>query len=282
MSPPVWPFAWRRHVRTALRDRSTIAADRSRDRRPTPVRTATSTALEKPVSDLLSRLDAVERRLDRLESQEHVAGVPAAGGPDEAAEPADESPAGFGMPDVGSTVALLGRTLFVLAGAFLLRALTDSGRLDAGLGVMLGFAFAATWIAMADRAGGRGQAASARIPRLGVRPHRLPAALRGDDPLPFPQPATAAAGLGGCTAIALAVAVATAPAGPGLGRVGRRAGDGRGAGAGHRGTWPLRALPGAARRRSRCGSATCSSGPCCAGPWPSSPTWRSSFCPFAP
>ena len=114
-------------------------------------------------------------------------------------------PAGSGVPDVGSVVALVGRTLFVLAGAFLLRALTDSGRLDAGPGVLLGLAFAATWIVMADRAGGRGHGASAAFHGLAFVLIAFPLLFEATTRFHFLNAAAAAAGLGGCTAVALAV-----------------------------------------------------------------------------
>ena len=57
---------------------------------------------------LASRVAAIEQRLARLESQEPVAAGRLAGGPAEANRPADDSLAGFGMPDVGSVVTLLG------------------------------------------------------------------------------------------------------------------------------------------------------------------------------
>jgi len=154
---------------------------------------------------LASRVAAIEGRLARLESQEPVAAGRAAGGPAEANRPADESLADFGMPDVGSVVTLLGRTLFVLAGAFLLRALTDSGRLDAGPGVLLGLAFAITWIVMADRAGGRGHSASAAFHGVAFVLIAFPLLFEATTRFRFLNAGSAAAGLGGCTAIALAV-----------------------------------------------------------------------------
>ncbi len=52
--------------------------------------------------------------------------------------------------DATVVVTLLGRTLVVLGGAFLLRAITDSGRLPRFGGVVLGFAYASAWIGAAD------------------------------------------------------------------------------------------------------------------------------------
>jgi len=153
--------------------------------------------LEIKVELLEDRLAAVERRLDRLESQEPGAARRAAGRQDEPTRrTADQSPAGSGIPDVGSVVALLGRTLFVLAGAFLLRALTDSGRLEAGLGILVGLAFAMTWIVMADRAGGRRQSASAAFHGLAFVLIAFPLLFEATNRFHFLNAVTAAAGLG--------------------------------------------------------------------------------------
>jgi len=158
------------------------------------------------MSDRLSgRLDAIERRLDRLESLMSVAAARAAAPHDAIPPVGDESPAGFAMPDVGAVVALIGRTLFVLAGAFLLRALTDSGRLDASLGVLLGLAFAVTWIVMADRAGARGRTASAPFHGLAFALIAFPLLFEATTRFHFLNASTAAAALGACTALALAV-----------------------------------------------------------------------------
>jgi hypothetical protein len=54
-----------------------------------------------------------------------------------------------------------GYTLLALAGGFLLRSLTDSGRLPPAVGVALGFAYAGLFVALADRAGGKGKLTNA-------------------------------------------------------------------------------------------------------------------------
>jgi hypothetical protein len=54
--------------------------------------------------------------------------------------------------DYSSILSLSGRTCVVLGGAFLLRALTDSGRLPSGGGVGLGFAYAVAWFGAAEQA----------------------------------------------------------------------------------------------------------------------------------
>jgi hypothetical protein len=62
---------------------------------------------------------------------------------------------------VKGTPALVGRSLLILAGAFLLRALTEAGTLATGTGVFLGLTYATSWIvaaALAGRKGARGSA----------------------------------------------------------------------------------------------------------------------------
>ena len=74
-----------------------------------------------------------------------------------AREPAPPAAAG----ERWGPVALLGRTLMVLGGAYLFRALTESGAVSPRLGVALGLAYALLWLAFADRAGARGRHLSA-------------------------------------------------------------------------------------------------------------------------
>jgi hypothetical protein len=57
-----------------------------------------------------------------------------------------------GRTDPARLLSLAGRTLVILGGAYLLRALTESGRLPQTGGVALGFAYASVWIGAADRA----------------------------------------------------------------------------------------------------------------------------------
>lgn len=66
-----------------------------------------------------------------------------------------EAPAAF---DVVGVLTLIGRTLVLIGGAYLLRALTESGVLPLRAGVALAFAYAAAWLAAALRAAAGGQA----------------------------------------------------------------------------------------------------------------------------
>jgi len=60
-------------------------------------------------------------------------------------------------------LALAGRSLLVLAGAYLIRALTDAAALPAPAGVALGLAYAAFWQLLADRDAREGRRASAAL-----------------------------------------------------------------------------------------------------------------------
>lgn len=100
--------------------------------------------LETAVARLSARLDALERG----------GGLPASD-----PQPADA----VSVPAIATDaerlapgwLSLVGRTCIVLGGAFLLRALTQSGQLPEAGGVWLGFAYAAVWLALAGRAPGR-------------------------------------------------------------------------------------------------------------------------------
>jgi len=107
--------------------------------------------------------------------------------------------------DVVSLLSLVGRTCMVLGGAYLLRALTETGRLPGASGVGLGLVYSVAWFGAADRA-------SLRRPVNGLF-HGLAGILIG---LPLlweasvrfqlMAPGTSALAVGSLTAIALAVA----------------------------------------------------------------------------
>jgi hypothetical protein len=106
-------------------------------------------------------LAAVEGRLCQLESRAPAEVPSATRLVDDKATASNADREASGWPDLGAILSLVGRTLVVLAGAFLLRALTDSGQLGARTGGLVGLGFSAIWIAMADRAGARGQRTNA-------------------------------------------------------------------------------------------------------------------------
>jgi hypothetical protein len=101
-------------------------------------------ALHSSLCELAARLERLEARVGQLESR-------AAGAADSARlrTPEDEAQPVPRLPQ--GTLALLGRTLLVLAGAYVVRALTDGQALPAALGVGLGIGYAALWQLRADR-----------------------------------------------------------------------------------------------------------------------------------
>ena len=113
--------------------------------------------LEVKVAGLADSVQALERRLDALERARPSAAArrPAA------ARDATAVQVRSDLAAASSAVTFVGRTLLVLAGAFVLRALTDSGTIPVWLGIALGLAYAGTWVALADRAGQAGAKASA-------------------------------------------------------------------------------------------------------------------------
>ncbi|MEO8054793.1 MAG: hypothetical protein ABI768_06550 [Acidobacteriota bacterium] len=124
--------------------------------------------LEGAFGDVRARLAALEGRTaplavppaalaDTLPAFVGPASPPAALRADAAADGADE-----GAP-VASALTLAGRTFLVLGGAFLLRTLTEAGRVPVSLGALLGLAYALAWIGIALRDGARGARTSAIV-----------------------------------------------------------------------------------------------------------------------
>jgi hypothetical protein len=91
---------------------------------------------------------ALEERLTVVESRS-LAGLQAAD-LDAMSEP-DLTAGTTSFVDAVTLLSLVGRTLVVLGGAYLLRALTESAVLTPRVGVALGFAYAVTWFVVADR-----------------------------------------------------------------------------------------------------------------------------------
>jgi hypothetical protein len=110
--------------------------------------------LQSAVRDLTGDLRRLEARVQQLEGRRTM--TLAAAEPDAAAGTALT---GIAMPQ--GTVALAGRTLLVLAGAYVARALTDAGVVPAGVGVALGLAYAVFWQLRADREARAGRRESA-------------------------------------------------------------------------------------------------------------------------
>ena len=77
------------------------------------------------------------------------------------AETADAPTSARPPIDAVALMTLVGRTLMVLGGAYLLRALTEAAVWPPTVGVLAGFTYAATWLAIADRTATAGRRLSA-------------------------------------------------------------------------------------------------------------------------
>ena len=116
------------------------------------------TAIEARVAELEQRLRAFEQRLAAIEDTSPFSA--------RRPEPTrDASEAGLPAPaaafDLIGVLSLAGRTFVILGGAYLLRALTESGSLAVTTGVALGFAYAMSWLVAADRTAASGRRLSA-------------------------------------------------------------------------------------------------------------------------
>jgi hypothetical protein len=103
--------------------------------------------LEHSVAELQRRLAEIEAR-----APGPTPSSAAAEAPREERAPLEAPAFALDGPAAGSLLTLAGRTSVVLGGAFLLRALTGSGRVPVVVGVSLGFAYALVWLVAAYRA----------------------------------------------------------------------------------------------------------------------------------
>jgi len=112
--------------------------------------------IEERLGRLEQMVDALNRRLQAIETG--AAPVPDSEGSREAgASSSAAASADAEVSDRSALLSLAGRTFIVFGGAFLLRALTSSGQLHRGVGIVLGLVYAAVWLAAADRAAGSGR-----------------------------------------------------------------------------------------------------------------------------
>jgi hypothetical protein len=159
--------------------------------------------LDAAVAELTDQVRTLQMRLVALER----ARATEAEGQD--ARPAAPMVSDGGGVPVQQWLALVGRTLVVLGGAYLLRALTDSHVVTAPVGVALGLLYGAPWLLLASRAGARGA-------QLDALYHALATALIGyplvwEATLRFGvlAPAESAALLGALTVAALVLSGVT-------------------------------------------------------------------------
>ena len=164
------------------------------------------------VSELAETLRSLEARVAALEMPGKAPMAPSAAvaepAPAAAAAAAVVSPVDAATPPFESfsrTIALAGRGVLALGGAFLIRAVTEAGALPPGAGVTLGLAYALAWLFLAERGARKGDrlraAADALTATLVVCPLVWEAATR----LGVLSAGTAAALLGVFAALGLAL-----------------------------------------------------------------------------
>jgi hypothetical protein len=118
------------------------------------------TGLKAAVDRLRQQVGSLEARVAELEGAASSSAV-SVDQMDVVPAPDLESPDENLRPAAMRAVFLLGRSILIVAGAFLLRALTDSGTLPPSAGFGLGVAYALAMILLADRMGARKDRAGA-------------------------------------------------------------------------------------------------------------------------
>lgn len=170
--------------------------------------------LESSIKELSSRLDELAARVADLERrleadaaearpQERGQEVPSADEPP-AGEVAGVEPTSRRPPTAG-TIPLLGRTLVVLGGAFLLRAITDAGVLPQAAGIALGLIYAGLWIVWSNRTAAKGRRASATFHGLAATVIAYPLLIEATIKFKTLSPAVSAAVVLGMTAFGLGI-----------------------------------------------------------------------------
>ncbi len=163
--------------------------------------------LEAQLAQLTSSVATFEQRLAALESRAvALPTVGAIGVSTSGAPQPEEALSGPRQSDLTAIVTLVGRTLVVLAGAYLLRALTESGVLASGPGALLGLGFALCWVILADRAGARGRRMPATFHGVAFVLITFPLLYETAARFHLLNSGPAAASLAGSAAIALVVA----------------------------------------------------------------------------
>jgi hypothetical protein len=104
--------------------------------------------LEQSLANMADSVTRLEQRVAALEGAAEPAQIRDVEPPRLAASPPSGEPAAPGVAATATSIlSLAGRSLLVLAGAFLLRAVTDAGSVPTSVGIGLGFAYAAVWLA---------------------------------------------------------------------------------------------------------------------------------------
>jgi hypothetical protein len=104
-------------------------------------------SIERQVSELARRVEYLERQTGLSAASVPEGPVMAAQSPESASNPLTSHP----LADVPGALPVIGRALLGLAGAYLLRALTEAGTVPFQLGVVAGIVYAVVWLAWAAR-----------------------------------------------------------------------------------------------------------------------------------
>ncbi|MGO9259578.1 MAG: hypothetical protein ACLQU1_25185 [Bryobacteraceae bacterium] len=113
-------------------------------------------ALEREVHELRQRVAFLEQHmglsaLSALSSEGAAPADAAVSAPANPAESVPQSASNHPLADVPGALPIVGRALLGLAGAYLLRAITESGTLSARVGTAAGIAYALLWLGWAAR-----------------------------------------------------------------------------------------------------------------------------------
>lgn len=163
--------------------------------------------LGEAVADLSRRVSALEHAAGALPAPPEpasVASVTASAPVPPASVPASAPP--LSAPDLVGVLSLIGRTLIVFGGAYLLRALTESGRVPAATGIALGLVYAVTWYGAADYAAGTRRRLSSLFHGTAAVVISLPLIWEASTRFQFLSPVTSALAVLLVTGAALAVA----------------------------------------------------------------------------
>ena len=161
--------------------------------------------LERLVGSLEASVSRLERRVVLLEGRGDAEPLQKAGAiVEDAAFPSTSSD--LALAAFRSTPALVGRSLLVLAGGFVLRALTESGTVSPVTGIALGLAYAAVWVAAAARDAHRGRQVSASFYAACAAAIGNPLLFEAVTSFGVMSENTAAFALTGMTAVGLVVA----------------------------------------------------------------------------
>jgi hypothetical protein len=170
--------------------------------------TSTDPALAARLEAIAGTLADLERRLAALEARALTAAAAKVEPPEFEPLVEDGSHPSVTVQKFNATlfVSLVGRTFMVLGGAYLLRALTDSGRITPGYGVAAGLTYALVWIGVGHYRAAQGQPITATFHGLNTLLVGLPLLWEASTRFGLFSAPLAAVVLAGVTGLPLLVA----------------------------------------------------------------------------